>query len=290
MTADVDEGNHNFDVYYYEKNLQGDVIAVRDENGAVRYSYLYNAWGELVYAYAFNGAENTTARYNTIFYRGYYFDEDLCLYYLTTRYYDPNIGRFISPDDISYLGANGDLNAYNLYAYCSNNPVMYSDPSGHSIIGILSGMAVAAYHAFVALITVVSVLMVVDATFSEVEKINKNKDNNNYVYVLTDDSKDVKYVGRTKDPLKRLKAHNKNPARKGLTMYIIAKDLTLEEARALEQAGMAYYNTITKINKVHNQINGINPNNWGNYKTVAFNFLNYGWNQMTNEIMYWLEN
>ena len=88
MTADVDEGNHNFDVYYYEKNLQGDVIAVRDENGAVRYSYLYNAWGELVYAYAHNGAENTTARYNTIFYRGYYFDEDLCLYYLNTRYYD----------------------------------------------------------------------------------------------------------------------------------------------------------------------------------------------------------
>ena len=129
-TKDVDDDNHNFDVYYYEKNLQGDVIAVRDENGAIRYSYLYNAWGDLVYAYAINGAQNTTARYNTIFYRGYYFDEDLCLYYLNTRYYDAYIGRFISPDDISYLGANGDLNAYNLYAYCDNNPVMRVDQDG----------------------------------------------------------------------------------------------------------------------------------------------------------------
>ncbi len=61
----------------------------------------------------------------------------LGLYYLGSRYYDANIGRFISPDDIGYLGANGDLNAYNLYAYCGNNPVMYSDPSGHLAISTL---------------------------------------------------------------------------------------------------------------------------------------------------------
>ena len=81
-------------------------------------------------------------------YRGYYYDfrshnntdgfqGSLGLYFLGSRYYDPNIGRFISPDDVSYLGANGDLNAYNLYAYCSNNPVMYSDPSGHSILAAI---------------------------------------------------------------------------------------------------------------------------------------------------------
>lgn len=53
------------------------------------------------------------------------------MYYLNSRYYDPQVKRFINADDISYLGANGDLEAYNLYAYCSNNPVMYSDPSGN---------------------------------------------------------------------------------------------------------------------------------------------------------------
>ena len=53
-------------------------------------------------------------------------------YYLNTRYYDPNVGRFLSPDTI--LGANGGLLGYNLYAYCNNNPVMFSDPSGNSIV------------------------------------------------------------------------------------------------------------------------------------------------------------
>ena len=130
-TADTEDEPHSFDVYYYEKNLQGDVIAVRDVTGAVRYSYYYNAWGELVYAYAHNGAENTTARYNTIFYRGYYFDSDLYLYYLTTRYYDAQIGRFISPDNVEIITASPmALTDKNLYAYCDNNPVMRVDHGG----------------------------------------------------------------------------------------------------------------------------------------------------------------
>ena len=70
--------------------------------------------------------------YNPFRYRGYYYDIETGLYYLNSRYYDPEIGRFISPDDISYLGANGDLISYNLYAYCSNNPVNYQDPTGLS--------------------------------------------------------------------------------------------------------------------------------------------------------------
>lgn len=59
------------------------------------------------------------------------------MYYLQTRYYDPAICRFISPDELGYLGANGDLTGYNLYAYCSNNPVMCCDPSGHIAISTL---------------------------------------------------------------------------------------------------------------------------------------------------------
>ena len=74
---------------------------------------------------------------NPFRYRGYYYDIDLGLYYLNARYYDAGIGRFISPDSLGYLGANGDLNSYNLFAYCSNNPVMYADPSGHSIIAAI---------------------------------------------------------------------------------------------------------------------------------------------------------
>ena len=66
-------------------------------------------------------------------YRGYYYDADLDLYYLATRYYDPEVRRFVTADDPSYLGANGDLVGYTLFAYCSNNPIMYVDPTGHCI-------------------------------------------------------------------------------------------------------------------------------------------------------------
>ena len=53
----------------------------------------------------------------------YYYDKETGLYYLTTRYYDPEVGRFISADvQVAY--------GYNRYAYCNNNPVMGYDPEG----------------------------------------------------------------------------------------------------------------------------------------------------------------
>ena len=90
-------------------------------NDSVRYEYTYS-YDSITDSYVLNN--------NPFRYRGYYYDVDLGLYYLNSRYYDSNIGRFISPDDVGYLGANGDINSYNLYAYCSNNPVMYVDPTG----------------------------------------------------------------------------------------------------------------------------------------------------------------
>ena len=56
-------------------------------------------------------------------------------YYLQTRYYDPDIGRFISPDSLNYLEPE-TINGLNLYVYCLNNPVMYSDPSGEFILTV----------------------------------------------------------------------------------------------------------------------------------------------------------
>ena len=55
------------------------------------------------------------------------------MYYLQSRYYDSAIGRFINADEVGYLGVNGDLIGYNLYVYCSNNPVIYADSTGHWI-------------------------------------------------------------------------------------------------------------------------------------------------------------
>ena len=55
------------------------------------------------------------------------------MYYLQTRYYDPEIGQFISPDSPEYLVPD-DITGLNLYAYCGYNPVMNVDPTGTSVL------------------------------------------------------------------------------------------------------------------------------------------------------------
>ena len=121
--------NSTWQTYWFEKDIFGNVVALYDTNGTKIVSYVYDAWGN------HKTVRHTTdpvAYYNPFRYRGYYYDVDLEFYYLQSRYYDPVAGRFISPDGVGYLGANGDINSFNLFAYCSNNPVMYVDPSGHS--------------------------------------------------------------------------------------------------------------------------------------------------------------
>ena len=70
------------------------------------------------------GCQNTTLSW-------YYCNSrETGLYYLNSRYYDPSIGRFINADDISYIQPT-DINGLNLFAYCGNNPVMYTDNEGN---------------------------------------------------------------------------------------------------------------------------------------------------------------
>lgn len=70
---------------------------------------------------------------NPFRYRGYFYDSVLGLYFLKSRYYDPETCRFISPDIISILDEkNLSINGLNLYMYCGDNPVMYVDPSVYS--------------------------------------------------------------------------------------------------------------------------------------------------------------
>lgn len=133
-------------VYLYEKNIEQDVIAIRDSNNNVVARYQYDAWGNHI-VYTPTGQSNTSSTFigniNPIRYRSYYYDTDLKMYWLTTRYYDPEVGRFISPDHYSYLDYQ-KLHGLNLYAYSKNNPVMYYDPSGHFDLVILSFAFVAA--------------------------------------------------------------------------------------------------------------------------------------------------
>ena len=123
---------YNGTLYNYVLNLQGDVIQIRDTDGNLVVQYLYNAWGKVLKVVDADGNTVTSGvgYENPLRYRGYYYDWESGFYYLNSRYYDPEIGRFISPD--SYVSTGQGLIGYNMYAYCGNNPVLFADYNGRS--------------------------------------------------------------------------------------------------------------------------------------------------------------
>ena len=130
--------------------MLGDVIAIYASNGALQCRYAYSAWGEHeIYDASGNkitGGDNIGIK-NPIRYRGYYYDRELYLYYLQSRYYEPILGRFLSPDSPQYLDPT-TIQGLNLYTYCLNNPISYADPSGSvaiitaALIGLIVGAIV----------------------------------------------------------------------------------------------------------------------------------------------------
>ena len=139
-TSSMAEGE--FYTFWFDKNLQGDVVAVYNETGTKVLSYTYDAWGNKTTTVHSSSGTNSYAQYNAITYRGYYFDSETNLYYVSSRYYDPAIGRFVNADAVGLLGANGDFTSLNMFAYCGNNPVNREDGGGeawHLAIGALVG-------------------------------------------------------------------------------------------------------------------------------------------------------
>ena len=154
-----DDGNQPFamiykhgqttELYYYVLNAQGDVIALLNSAGALVASYNYGAWGN----YSVHGADGkkTTdptfiGHINPLRYRGYYYDRETRLYYLQSRYYDFANYRFINADGQLSIT---DFVDSNLFAYCGNDPVNRTDPTGeawwHWALGalVVAGCAVA---------------------------------------------------------------------------------------------------------------------------------------------------
>ena len=118
---------YNGATYFYNLNLQGDVVGIYDSTGAEVVTYTYDEWGKIL---SVTGTlAGTIGQINPIRYRGYYYDNETGFYFLQSRYYDPEIGRFLNAD--SQLNAN-DINGYNMFSYCANNPVNNIDPDGHS--------------------------------------------------------------------------------------------------------------------------------------------------------------
>ena len=90
---------------------------------------------------------------NPFRYKDYYYDIETGWYYLNSRYYDPEAGRFISPDSVEYLGADGSPLSYNRYVYCGNNPVNRIDPLGKAWWHWVLGAGVVAACAVVTVVT-----------------------------------------------------------------------------------------------------------------------------------------
>ncbi len=131
--------------YHYRRNILGDIIEIYQQNTLVA-KYIYDAWGNHKVLNP-DGTENTSTTFigniNPFRYRGYYYDVETQLFYCNSRYYSPELCRWISPDSIEYLDPTS-INGLNLYAYCGNDPVNRFDPTGHAFISILVGLGIAA--------------------------------------------------------------------------------------------------------------------------------------------------
>lgn len=126
--------------YYYAVNSRGDVVGIYTASGSLLVVYEYDAWGNILSVKNANGVNianpNSIANIQSLRYRGYCYDTDSGLYYLQSRYYDPVTHRFINADKV--LDPRSVI-SFNLFQYCSNNPVNLSDASGEFFFGALIG-------------------------------------------------------------------------------------------------------------------------------------------------------
>lgn len=119
------------------KTIQGDVSGIINATDNIAcIGMIYYTWGNVTYDYneeldslGMLEAMNI-ASINSIAYRGYFYDVETGLYYLQSRYYDPETGRFINADDTAYIGYDSSPLSTNIFAYCANNPVRNSDYNG----------------------------------------------------------------------------------------------------------------------------------------------------------------
>lgn len=120
--------------YYYLTNLNGDVVGITDAQGNLLAQYVYDPWGKLLQINTTepdNADQLAVATANPLRYRGYYYDSETGMYYLQSRYYDPDLGRFISADDFDCL-TTSNFFSVNAYAYCWNSPIAFKDSEGNT--------------------------------------------------------------------------------------------------------------------------------------------------------------
>ena len=115
--------------YFYLYNGLGDVVGLVDSSNQVVVRYQYNSWGKVTSTQDTSGVSLATL--NPFRYRKYVYDPETGLYCLGSRYYDPEVGRFVNADDFETLTYQMDsVQGKNLYQYCFNNPINMQDEDG----------------------------------------------------------------------------------------------------------------------------------------------------------------
>ena len=118
----------NGTMYYYIKDLQGDITEIVDKDGKAVAEYAYDAWGNMLTE---NNGTLTVGKLNPFRYRSYVYDEETGLYYLQSRYYDTLTGRFLNADVYCDTESGTPLST-NMFAYCENNSINFTDEKGEA--------------------------------------------------------------------------------------------------------------------------------------------------------------
>ena len=153
--------NYNGNDYYYVRNAQSDVIFISNSDNTGVVMYQYDAWGNMTACYD-TSDDGMLSVINPYAYRGYFYEIETNTYFLKSRYYNPELCRFISADGL--INANQDILGNNLYAYCSNNPIKFCDSTGHSITLVMATIAMSCVVACVALIGMVGIASTMNNT------------------------------------------------------------------------------------------------------------------------------
>ena len=131
---------YNGNSYYYVRDMLQTILGIVDSNGNSIVEYNYDAWGNIVSFV--DESSCSLAKINPFKYKGYYYDDETQLYWVSSRYYSPEFGRFLQVSDVSELNPHS-INGLNLYAYANNNPISYSyNNVSKKVVPTLSGSVV----------------------------------------------------------------------------------------------------------------------------------------------------
>ena len=121
--------------YFYIRDFMSNILGLVDDSGNIVVKYKYDAYGNRISITNTSGCD--LGNINPFRYKGYYYDDDVEMYYCKSRFYVPLWHRWLNSDSINYLEPK-NITSLNLFTYCNNNPVMYVDPTGRfTILGLL---------------------------------------------------------------------------------------------------------------------------------------------------------